>query len=341
VSASAPTPGQAQAAPGHTAPEFGLAAPDDATFAARAPQIEAYLLANFPGLRGLRQHRPHFDPTRDRTTDPIEHTLEMIALLDTGDLDEADATILRAAAVFHDVGKLLDPLNIYHAVESSIICAPYLPDFGLDAAASADTIAVIRNHDVLGRLARYWLTAQEAANLLGTRRLALLTERLTVADISSIRGLGSVLPTIAASYAAVVRVYDLRESNARSLSTPPEDGPTVRWPVDPRAELWLARDGLAGISAWHIELLEAIAESGSVAAGAERRAVPVATARRRLRAAERELGVPLLVATGRGSALTPEARDLIRRWHLFAAGIDTWVREHFRSTFGASGPITP
>lgn len=335
MSASAVAPDRPQTPAGRTPPDFGLTAADDATFAARAPQIEAYLLANFPGLRGLRQHRPHFDPARDRTTDPIEHTLEMIALLNTSNLDEADAALLRAAAVFHDIGKLLDPFNIYHAVDSAIICAPYLPDFGLDPAACADVLAVIRNHDVLGRLARYWLTAQDAANLLGTRRLALLTERLTVADISSIRGLGSVLTTIASSYAAVVRVFDLREADVRPPSTPPAAGPTVRWPVEPQAELWLGRDGQAGISAWHIALLEAIAKSGSVAAGAEQQAIPAATARRRLRAAERALGVTLIIGKGRGSILTPEAHDLIRRWHLFSAGIDTWIREHFRSAFGA------
>jgi molybdate transport repressor ModE-like protein len=333
VSAVAPT---RESPTGRTPPDFGLAAADDAEFAARAPQIEAYLLVNFPGLRGLRQHRPHFDPARDRTTDPIEHTLEMIALLDTSDLDPADAIILRAAAVFHDVGKMLDPLNIYHAVDSAIICAPYLPDFGLDPAACADAIAVIRNHDVLGRLARYWLTAQEAADLLGTRRLAALTERLTVADITSIRGLDGVLTTIASAYAAVVRVFDWRESNVRPPGSPPATAPAIHWPLEPHAQLWLARNGQPGISAWHIALLEAVAESGSVAAAAERRAVPVATARRRLRAVERDLGVALLASGGHGSALTPEARDLIRRWHLFSAGLDTWVREHFRTTFGES-----
>lgn len=335
MSAVIPAPGQAQATAERIAPTFDLAATDDADFAARGEQIEAYLLANFPGLRGLRQHRPHFDPARDRTTDPIEHTLEMIARLDTGDLDEADARILRAAAVFHDVGKMLDPFNIYHAVDSAVICAPFLPDFGLDAAASADAIAVIRNHDVLGRLARYWLTAQEAANLLGTRRLALLTERLTVADISSIRGLDGVLPSIASSYAAIVRVFDWREADTRPLSTPPASGPPVRWPFEPRASLSLTHNSRAGITAWHIALLEAIATSGSVAAAAAAHAIPVATARRKLRLVERDLDVILLITNGRGSTLTDEARDLIRRWHLFSAGLDTWVREHFRSTFGA------
>lgn len=320
---------------GRVAPDFALAATDDDAFAARGPQIADYLLANFPGLRGLRQHRPHFDPARDRTTDPIEHTIEMIGRLDTADLDPADAIILRAAAVFHDVGKLLDPLNIHHARDSAIICAPYLPDFGLDPAACADALAVIRNHDVLGRTARYWLTAQDAADLLGTRRLALLTERLTVADIGSIRGLDGVLPTIAAAYAAIGRVYDWREADVRPPGLPPAEVAAPRWPVAPRAEVALiGGEGGAAITAWEIALLEAVGDAGSLSAAAARRAVPVATARRRLRAAERAVGVPLLVAAGRGSAPTPEARDLIRRWHLLHAGLDTWVRDHFRTAFG-------
>ena len=317
-----------------TAPTFGLDAADDAAFVAAAPQIEAYLLANFPGLRGLRQHRPHFDPARDRTTDPIEHTLEVIARLDTSDLDAADTAILRAATVFHDIGKLLDPFNIYHAIDSAVMCAPYLPDFGLDPAACADVIAVIRSHDVLGRLARYWITVQEAANLLGTRRLALLTERLTVSDISSIRGLTGVLPTIAASYAAVVRIFEMREAQARPPSTPPSSGPAIRWPVEPHAELALTNAGRPIITLWHIALLEAIAAAESLAAAAAQRAIPVVTARRRLRAAERELGVTLVIGRGRGSTLTDEARELIRRWRLFDAGLEVWTREHFRTTFG-------
>ena len=317
-------------------PTFHLVADGDADFAARAPQIAEYLLANFPGLSGLRQHRPHFDPTRDRTTDPIEHTLEMIALLDTSELAADDAIILRASAVFHDVGKLLDPFNIYHAVDSAIMCAPYLNDFGLDPAACADVVAVIRNHDVLGRLARYWITAQDATDLFGTRRLAALTERLTVADIGSIRGLGGVLPTIAAAYAAVTRIFDWREANVRPPVTPPTEDPAVRWAVEPHARLWLARGSQGGVSEWQIALLEAIGQTGSLAAAAAERSIAVATARRGLRAIERELGVALVVGKGRGSTLTPEAHDLIRRWRIFSAGLDTWVREHFRTTFGVS-----
>ena len=126
-------------------------------------------------------------------------------------------------------------------------------------------VAVIRNHDVLGRLARYWLTAQQAADLFGTRRLADLTERLTVADISSIRGLGGVLPSIASAYAATLRVYEWREANVRPPAAPPDTAPAFRWPLRPRAALRLTAAGGAEISGEVIALLEAIDETGTMA----------------------------------------------------------------------------
>ncbi|HEX5504452.1 MAG TPA: hypothetical protein VFW96_17645 [Thermomicrobiales bacterium] len=194
--------------PPRTPPDFALDAPDDAAFAALGERIAAYLYANFPGLRGLRQHRPHFDPARDRTTDPVEHTIEVLGNLDTRGLAPADAAILRAAAVFHDVGKLRDPLNVRHAVDSAALCPPYLDDFPLTPAGRADAVRVVVSHDVLGRLAQGRLSVAEACALFGTRRLADLTARLTWADVTSIRGLGHVLPSIAAARAAVFAAFD-------------------------------------------------------------------------------------------------------------------------------------
>ena len=199
-------------------PTFALAAPDDAAFAARGPRIARYLYANFPGLRGLRQHRPHFHPDLGRTTDPVEHALGMLALLDAGGLDEADRRTLRAAAVLHDIGKLLDPLNVRHAIESADLAPPYLADFPLTEQQQADALAIIAAHDALGRVAQGRIGADEVATLFGTRRLAALTERLTRADIGSIRGLNGgggregVLPAIAAAYAAVLAAFDAREA---------------------------------------------------------------------------------------------------------------------------------
>ncbi len=192
-------------------PRFTLDAPDDDAFAARAPEVAEYLYDNFPRLRGLRQHRPHFDPARDRTTDPVEHTVELLTLLDTTGLDPADAAILRAAAVFHDVGKVRDPLDVRHAVHSADLAPPYLADFPLVPAQRADALTLIANHDTLGRLAQGRIAPAEAAALFGSRRIAALSARLTRADIRSIRGLRGVLPAIEAAYAAVLARFDARD----------------------------------------------------------------------------------------------------------------------------------
>ena len=189
-------------------PGFDLEAVDDAEFAARGPAIADYLYANFPGLRGLPQRRPHFDPARDRTTDPVEHTVEMIALLDTRGLPAEDVATLRAAAVFHDVGKLIDPLDVRHAIQSTEICPPYLEDFDLTPEQRADAVAIVANHDTLGRLAQGRITPEEAAMLFGTPRLAELTLRLTRADIASIRFLVHVLPSVEVAYQAVVAAFE-------------------------------------------------------------------------------------------------------------------------------------
>jgi HD domain len=193
-------------------PGFGLEAMDDAEFAARGPAIADYLYTNFPGLRGLGQRRPHFDPARDRTTDPVEHTVEMIALLDTRGLSAGDVATLRAAAVFHDVGKLVDPLDVRHAVHSTVICPPYLEDFDLTPSQRQAAVAIVANHDTLGRLAQGGITPEEAAALFGTRRVAELTLRLTRADIASIRYLTHVLPNIEAAFQAVAGAFDAQEA---------------------------------------------------------------------------------------------------------------------------------
>lgn len=188
-------------------PDFALDVVDDRAFAEQGPAIAAYLYTNFPGLRGLSQHRPHFDPVRERTTDPVEHTVEALAYLDTVGLASDDVRIVRVAAVFHDIGKLRDPLNVRHAVESAALCPPYLADFALAPAARDDVVAIVANHDTLGRVAQGKLAPEEAVALFGSRRIAALCDRLTRADIGSIRGLHGILPSIAEAYAGVLERF--------------------------------------------------------------------------------------------------------------------------------------
>jgi len=336
VSATLPDPAARRA------PDFGLDAPDDAAFAARIPQIAAYLRANFPGLRGLRQHRPHFDPARDRTTDPIEHTLEVLAALDTTELEPSDVRLLRAATIFHDVGKLLDPLNVRHAIDSALICAPYLADFALPAPDQAAAIAIVLHHDVLGRVCQGRITVDEALDLFGTPHLAALTARLSHADVGAIRGLTRVLPSIAAADRAVQALFIARRYSQR-YTPPGEPTAEVRAILDrltPHVKLWLTLgegDDLA-LSGWRVALLEAVAATGSLARAAERLDIPYRTARYKLREIERHLGLTLVSgqsggAAGGTSELTPAARELIARWRSFSVGLDAVATARFAATF--------
>lgn len=184
-------------------PPFSLTATTDAEFATRADTIARYLYQRFPRLRGLGQRGPHFDPARGRTTDPVEHTAEVIQLLDTTGLGDRDRVVLRAAAIFHDVGKVIDPLNPRHATASAELTAALLDEFEFSPEERADTIVVIAAHDVLGRVAGGLLSPREAAELLRTPRMAEITSRLTIADVSSIRGLSGAPARIEGAYDAV------------------------------------------------------------------------------------------------------------------------------------------
>lgn len=116
-------------------------------------------------------------------------------------------------------------------------------------------------------------------------------------------------------------------------------------PLAPRAKLWLEVAGRIGLSEWRVALLEAVEETGSLARAAEQLAIPYRTAAYKIREIEDHLGTRLLTgqsggAAGGGSHLTPAARDLIRRWRRFSAGLDEWVTARFAETFGvAEGDI--
>lgn len=187
-----------------------LDAASDAEFAAAAGHVGDYLYDRFPGLRGLGQRPPHFDPERGRTTDPVEHTIEVARLLDTRGLDRRARSVVRLAAIFHDVGKLRDPLDPQHATASAELCAPLLSDFALTGEERSDILAIVAMHDVLGRVAVGTLTPAEAAAQLRTPRLAELARRITMADVTSIRGLTGAPARIDFAYHAVLAYLDPR-----------------------------------------------------------------------------------------------------------------------------------
>lgn len=160
--------------------------------AATLAAVLGYLDATFPHLVNLGQHRPHYDPVRGRTTDPNEHTIEVLTALDTSDLSADDTVLARIAVVYHDVGKGLDAYDPRHPLESARLAAPLLPGFRLSAEQQETVLLQIREHDLLGVLSRGRMTVADAVQRL---RLAERPHNLTLhaaiatADIITIRGL--------------------------------------------------------------------------------------------------------------------------------------------------------
>ena len=108
--------------------------------------------------------------------------------------------------------------------------------------------------------------------------------------------------------------------------------------VNVHSKVWLERDGRVALSGWRIALLEAVHESGSLAAAAARLGVPYRTAWYKLREIEQQLGVRLLDTQSGGpdgghTTLTPGAVDIVRRFRRASRGVEELVRERFESEF--------
>lgn len=169
-----------------------LSGTDEAVRADRLPSILAYLDATFPDLVNLAQHRPHYDSSRGRTTDPNEHTVEVLEGLDTHDLTPRQCYLVRIAVLFHDVGKRADAFDPRHPAVSAQMAIPLLPRFGISPHEHATIVRQIREHDLLGVYSRGRMTQDEAA-----RRLDIVDEPANLAlhaaiaraDIGAIRGL--------------------------------------------------------------------------------------------------------------------------------------------------------
>ena len=112
-------------------------------------------------------------------------------------------------------------------------------------------------------------------------------------------------------------------------------------PLEVRSKIWIERDGDVVLSEWRVDLLEAIEAHGSLSRAAEALDVPYRTAWDRVKATESEVGFRLLEsesggADGGGSRLTPEARDLCRRFRRVSGGIQEVVSRRFAAEFGQS-----
>ncbi len=120
-----------------------------------------------------------------------------------------------------------------------------------------------------------------------------------------------------------------------------DDTERARKPLEVRSKIWIERGDEVALSEWRVELLEAIDANGSLSRAAEKLDVPYRTAWERVKATEAELGIRLLEsesggADGGGSRLTPEGKDLCRRFRRVSSGIQEVVGRRFAAEFGES-----
>lgn len=108
-----------------------------------------------------------------------------------------------------------------------------------------------------------------------------------------------------------------------------------------RSKIWIERKDAVVISDWRVELLEAIDAHGSLRRAAEQLNVPYRTAWDRVKATEAELGMRLVEtesggADGGSSRLTPQAREVCRRFRRVTSGVHEVISRRFQAEFPGS-----
>ncbi len=117
-----------------------------------------------------------------------------------------------------------------------------------------------------------------------------------------------------------------------------EDASRQEDPLVVRSKIWIERNDVVVISDWRVELLEAIDAHGSLRRAAEQLNVPYRTAWDRVKATEAALGIRLVDtesggADGGGSHLTPQAREVCRRFRRMTSGVQEVITRRFQTEF--------
>ena len=108
--------------------------------------------------------------------------------------------------------------------------------------------------------------------------------------------------------------------------------------MTPRANFWIEKEGKVVLSSWRIRLLEAIADTGSISAAADKMSISYRRAWDKIHESEKRLGVKLVETQtgglgGGGSQLTETATDYVRRFREFTAGLNQLVAQRFQEYF--------
>lgn len=109
--------------------------------------------------------------------------------------------------------------------------------------------------------------------------------------------------------------------------------------MNPRVKLWLEDNGRIVMSDYRLRLLVRVAETGSLAEAAAQMGLSYRRAWGKVKELEANLRIPLLQSAAGGvggghSELTPQARDLLRRYADFQARAEAAIRVAYDETFG-------
>lgn len=105
-----------------------------------------------------------------------------------------------------------------------------------------------------------------------------------------------------------------------------------------KSNFWVEKDGEVVLSRWRVSLLQAIDETGSISAAAERMGIPYRRAWDKVHECEERLGAKLIDTQtgghgGGGAQLTREGTKYVRRFQQFSSGLDELIRNRFREVF--------
>jgi molybdate transport system regulatory protein len=113
--------------------------------------------------------------------------------------------------------------------------------------------------------------------------------------------------------------------------------------VEPRAKLWIEKDGKLALSDYRVRLLRLIDETGSLSEAAAAMQLSYRRAWGKLKEIEQNLGVKLVEtvvggAGGGGSRLTGEGRRLIERYERFRSAAEADLVRAFALSFEREEP---
>ena len=108
--------------------------------------------------------------------------------------------------------------------------------------------------------------------------------------------------------------------------------------LTPHINLWIEHEDKVVLSAWRVQLLQAIEQTGSISAAADQMGIQYRLAWERLQEMEEGLGLTLVErqvggAGGGGARLTATGRDLMTRFATLASEVGAHLDEQFRQTF--------